>query len=83
MKECLANIECWVVDLIDKDNIVVLEAVAAYEDPARKEKTSSRSQASSTRAARRFGPGVLNDVSVIVGLRGMKKMCTPISALQC
>ncbi len=36
--ECLANIECKVVDLVDKHNIVVLEAVAAYEDPGRKEK---------------------------------------------
>jgi len=38
IKECLANIECKVVDLIEKHNIVVLEAVAAYEDPARQEK---------------------------------------------
>ena len=38
IEECLANIECRVIDLIDKYSIVVLEAVAAYEDPARKEK---------------------------------------------
>ncbi|MGD9671334.1 MAG: flavin reductase family protein [Hyphomicrobiaceae bacterium] len=38
IKECLANIECKVVDLIEKHNIVVLTAVAAYEDPARKER---------------------------------------------
>jgi flavin reductase (DIM6/NTAB) family NADH-FMN oxidoreductase RutF len=38
IKECLANIECKVVDLIEKHNIVVLEAVAAHEDPAREEK---------------------------------------------
>ena len=38
IKECLANIECKVIDLIEKHNIVVLQAVAAYEDPARKEK---------------------------------------------
>ena len=38
IKECLANIECKVIDLIEKHNIVVLEAVAAYEDSARKEK---------------------------------------------
>jgi flavin reductase (DIM6/NTAB) family NADH-FMN oxidoreductase RutF len=31
--ECLANIEC-----IEKHNVVVLEALAACEDPARKEK---------------------------------------------
>ena len=38
IKECLANIECKVVDIIRKHNIVVLKAVAAYVDPARKEK---------------------------------------------
>ena len=38
IKECLANIECKVVDLVNKYNIVVLEAVAAYEDAERKEK---------------------------------------------
>lgn len=38
IEECLANIECKVVDLIEKHNIVVLEAVAAYEDPTRKER---------------------------------------------
>jgi len=38
IKECLANIECKVVDLIEKHNIVVLEAVAAYEDPLCDEK---------------------------------------------
>jgi flavin reductase (DIM6/NTAB) family NADH-FMN oxidoreductase RutF len=38
IKECLANIECKVVDLVDNHNIVVLEAVAAYLDPARKER---------------------------------------------
>lgn len=38
IKECLANIECKVVDIVRKHNIVVLEAVAAYIDNARKEK---------------------------------------------
>ena len=38
IKECLANIECKVVDLVQQHNIVVLEAVAAYVDPLRKEK---------------------------------------------
>jgi len=38
IKECLANIECKVVDLVHKRNIVVLEAVAAYVDSSRKEK---------------------------------------------
>lgn len=38
IKECMANIECKVIDLIHKHNIVVLKAVAAYFDPSRKEK---------------------------------------------
>lgn len=38
IKECLANIECKVVDFVDKHNIVVLEAIAAHVDPTRKEK---------------------------------------------
>lgn len=38
IKECLANIECRVIDIVEKHNIVVLEAVAAYVDPSRKEK---------------------------------------------
>ena len=38
IKECLANIECKVVDLVDKHNIVVLEAVAAHVDSMRKER---------------------------------------------
>jgi flavin reductase (DIM6/NTAB) family NADH-FMN oxidoreductase RutF len=38
IEECLANIECKVVDMIEKHSIVVLEALAAYENPARTEK---------------------------------------------
>jgi flavin reductase (DIM6/NTAB) family NADH-FMN oxidoreductase RutF len=38
IKECLANIECRVVDIIKKHGIVVLEGVAACHNPARKEK---------------------------------------------
>jgi flavin reductase (DIM6/NTAB) family NADH-FMN oxidoreductase RutF len=38
IKECLANIECRVVDIVSNHNIVVLEGVAAYFDSARKEK---------------------------------------------
>ncbi|MCW8844729.1 MAG: flavin reductase family protein [Gammaproteobacteria bacterium] len=38
VKECLANIECKVVDIVKKHNIVVLKAVAAYVEPLRKEK---------------------------------------------
>lgn len=38
IKECLANIECKVADIVKKHNIVVLEAGAAYFDVLRKEK---------------------------------------------
>lgn len=35
--ECVANIECKVVEIIGRHNIVVLDAVAAYRDGVRKE----------------------------------------------
>jgi flavin reductase (DIM6/NTAB) family NADH-FMN oxidoreductase RutF len=38
IKECLANIECKVVDIVKKHSIVVLKGVAAYYDSSRKEK---------------------------------------------
>jgi flavin reductase (DIM6/NTAB) family NADH-FMN oxidoreductase RutF len=38
IKECLANIECKVIDIVRKYNIIVLEGVAAYMDSARKER---------------------------------------------
>jgi flavin reductase (DIM6/NTAB) family NADH-FMN oxidoreductase RutF len=38
IRECLANIECKVVDIVKKHNIVVLEGVAAYFDSSRKVK---------------------------------------------
>ena len=38
IQECLANLECKVIDIVKKHNIVVLEAVAAYLDSERKEK---------------------------------------------
>lgn len=38
IRECLANIECKVVDIVEKHNIVVLEGLAAYLDKTRKEK---------------------------------------------
>ncbi len=38
IKECLANIECKVIDIVAKHNIVVLEGVAAHVDLARKER---------------------------------------------
>jgi flavin reductase (DIM6/NTAB) family NADH-FMN oxidoreductase RutF len=38
IKECLANIECKVVDIVARHNIVVLEGIAAHIDSARKEK---------------------------------------------
>ncbi|MFO0753941.1 MAG: flavin reductase family protein [Thermodesulfovibrionales bacterium] len=38
IKECFANIECKVVDIVKKHDIVVLEGVAAYRDSSRKER---------------------------------------------
>ncbi len=38
IKECLANIECKVIDIVARHNIVVLEGVAAYLNTARREK---------------------------------------------
>ena len=38
IKECLANIECKVLDIVKKHNIIVLEGVAAHLDGARKER---------------------------------------------
>ena len=38
IKECLANIECKVIDIITKHDIVVLAGVAAYFDETRAEK---------------------------------------------
>ena len=35
--ECLANIECEVVDIVKKHNIVVLDGIAAYIDDRREE----------------------------------------------
>lgn len=36
--ECLANVECRVIDIVERHGIVVLEGVAAYFDSARAEK---------------------------------------------
>ena len=41
IKESLANIECKVIDIVKKHNIVVLEAVAAYIDTERKERRTA------------------------------------------
>jgi flavin reductase (DIM6/NTAB) family NADH-FMN oxidoreductase RutF len=38
IEECLANIECKVVDIVTKHHIVVLQGLVAYRDPARREK---------------------------------------------
>ena len=38
IKQCLANIECKVIDIVSKYNIVVLEGLAAYIEPARRER---------------------------------------------
>lgn len=37
IRECVANIECRVTDIISRHNIVVLEGLAAYRDAARRE----------------------------------------------
>ncbi|PQA85365.1 flavin reductase family protein [Hyphococcus luteus] len=37
IKECLGNIECRIVDFVDRHNIIVLEGLAAYADSARKD----------------------------------------------
>jgi flavin reductase (DIM6/NTAB) family NADH-FMN oxidoreductase RutF len=38
IRECLANVECRVVDIVRRHNIVMLEGVAAYINGSRKEK---------------------------------------------
>ena len=38
VKDCLANIECKVIDIVARHSIVVLEGVAAHIDSARKER---------------------------------------------
>ena len=38
IEQCLANIECRVLDVVAKHNIVVLEGLAASVDPSRREK---------------------------------------------
>lgn len=38
IKECLANIECKVVDIVETYNIVVLDGVSASANPLRREK---------------------------------------------
>ncbi len=38
IKECMANIECRVVEIIRRHDIVVLDGIAAYEAPFRKER---------------------------------------------
>ena len=38
IQECLANIECRVVDIVARHNILVLEGLAAWFDDSRKEK---------------------------------------------
>jgi flavin reductase (DIM6/NTAB) family NADH-FMN oxidoreductase RutF len=38
IEDCLANIECEVIDIVEPHNIVVLHGVAAYFDSSRKER---------------------------------------------
>jgi flavin reductase (DIM6/NTAB) family NADH-FMN oxidoreductase RutF len=46
IKECLANIECRVVDtrLVNKYNLFILEGVQAWHDPSRSEKRTFHAQ---------------------------------------
>jgi flavin reductase (DIM6/NTAB) family NADH-FMN oxidoreductase RutF len=37
VRECLANLECKVIDIVRRHNIVILQAVAAWTSPERKE----------------------------------------------
>lgn len=38
VKECLANIECKVIDVVEKHNIIILEGIETYLDDSREEK---------------------------------------------
>jgi flavin reductase (DIM6/NTAB) family NADH-FMN oxidoreductase RutF len=38
IKECIANIECKVADIVKEHNIIILEGIEAYFDDSRKEK---------------------------------------------
>jgi flavin reductase (DIM6/NTAB) family NADH-FMN oxidoreductase RutF len=38
IKECLANIECGLIDVVEAHNIVILQGLAAYLDSSRKER---------------------------------------------
>lgn len=38
IKECLANIECRVIDIVKRHNVVMLEGVAAHFDGSRRER---------------------------------------------
>lgn len=38
IKECVANIECRVIEMVKKHSIIILEGVAAYYDVNRREK---------------------------------------------
>ena len=48
IRECLANIECRVVDIVTRHNIVVLEGVAACFDSSRPEKKTLHAVADGT-----------------------------------
>jgi flavin reductase (DIM6/NTAB) family NADH-FMN oxidoreductase RutF len=38
IKECLANIECKIIDIVERHNIIVLEGLAAYFNDERRER---------------------------------------------
>lgn len=38
LSDCLGNVECRVIDIVDPHGIIVLEGVAAWQDPSRRER---------------------------------------------
>lgn len=70
ISECLANIECKVIDIVSKHNIVVLEGVAAYYDLSRKEKRTLHAIGDGTFVAdgRRFDRRVMMKSKLPAGL---------------
>jgi len=51
IRECLANIECRVIDIVENHNIVVLEGLAAYVDASRQERRTLHAVGDGTFAA--------------------------------
>nr|WP_320115881.1 flavin reductase family protein [uncultured Desulfuromonas sp.] len=67
LKECLANIECKVVDIIEEHHIVILEGIEAWFDKERKE----------TRTLHAIGDGRFTVDGPIVNRREMMQSKLP------